>query len=306
MTAEGTVTLMSILQHVRYMKGRAGTRRGFTLLELLAVMAIMAMLTTLAVVSYFSAIRGMARRSASEHFLNSLVQARQRACIDGTRVSLMLFNQPLDYDDQGQPTKVLPSYVVCREFGRITFIKGAYLFDEFSDLKQLFGDETSGNDVYSGSYTGGFRLYNLSKGCWGMVESRVKREDYGSSQTLFATLSSDYDSHMFEDYAFKQIDLAWAKSDNPAQWNVGDSYGIEVSPILNLPKTFYFNELGWDGQSPPAASSLTKIQYVTFGPDGRSMDEGNNTRTVTFRIKSSDPQMRDITYTVQTDGKITD
>ena len=76
-------------------KKAAGTpkraRRGFSLLELLAVMSIMAMLSTLAVTSYFGAIRGMASRGAKKHFQNTLLLARQRACIDGARVRLMAF-----------------------------------------------------------------------------------------------------------------------------------------------------------------------------------------------------------------------
>ena len=59
---------------------------GFSLLELLAVMSIMALLTTLAVTSYFSAVRGMGRRSAVNNLANTLIQARQRACMDNARV----------------------------------------------------------------------------------------------------------------------------------------------------------------------------------------------------------------------------
>ena len=59
-------------------------KRGFTLIELLTVMSIMGMLTTIAVTSYFSAIRGMARRSALKHLADTMVSARQRACMEPT------------------------------------------------------------------------------------------------------------------------------------------------------------------------------------------------------------------------------
>ena len=74
-------------------------KKGFTLVELLTVMAIMAMLSTIAVSSYFTAIRGMARRSALKHLANTFVLARQRACMEGASMSVMIFNEITGYDN---------------------------------------------------------------------------------------------------------------------------------------------------------------------------------------------------------------
>ena len=288
--------------HIRTQTGRGG----FTLLELLAVMAIMALLSTLAVTSYFSAVRGMARRSASEHFLNALTQARQRACIDGAHVSLIVFNQPAGYDNSGDLNQVLPSYVICRELGRVTFVQGNFLFDQFSDLKQLFGvegDNAAGE--YSTSYKSALRLYNLSKGFWVKVNSRVTpRKSFGSSQDLLATATGkiEWDEHRFEDYAFEMFTGNGAKSQGATTWQVGDSYGIEVSSILNLPKTFYFEGLGWDGISKPTSHSLETINYVTFGPDGRSVNKDGSPRSASFDIRSTDTQAGRMTFRVDGNG----
>ena len=278
-------------------------RGGFSLLELLAVMSIVALLATLAVTSWFSAVRGMARRSAAEHFLNTLTQARQQACIDGVRVSLIAFNQPLEYDDNNELKSVLPSYVVCRELGRISYIDGNDLYDEFADLKQLFGETSS--DRYTTDYKGGLRIYNLSKGYWVTVKPSVSLKKYGSEVNLLATVNATYERHQFQDYA---LEMTGERSSGSASWSVGDAYGVEVSPVKNLPKTFFFDELPHRSPDNPtetfSESVLKEVYYVTFGPDGRSVNE-NGTRSVPFTIKSSDKMMKAISYRVETNGKIT-
>lgn len=288
---------------------RATCTRGFTLLELLAVMAIMAMLSTLAVTSYFAAIRGMARRGMSEHFINTLTQARQRACVDGARVSLIIFNQPSGYDSDGNLDRIQPSYVVCRELGRITWAEEEYLFDEFADLKQLFNVETvASSEDYSQDYQGGIRLYNLNRGCWTTVGSRVVRpRDYGNQQHLLATATNKtkWDQHRFEDYAFRLLPATGSsRSANYTPWQIGDSYGIEVTPILNVPKTFYVDGLGWSGQGSPTTDALKKIQHVTFGPDGRVVSGTDGSTSPSFTFRSTDVQVGRVRVSVSNDGSL--
>lgn len=268
---------------------------GFSLLELLAVMSIMALLSTLAVTSYFGAIRGMAGRSARQHFLNSLTQARQRACVDGTRMSLMVFNEPTEYDASGKLAKFAPSYVVCKELGRLSFVSGNFLFDEFSDLKQLFG-ETADSTKVSANYKGGTRLYNLSKGYWVMIKPFVVLKDEGSQGTL---LYSDA-PYAFKSYAFETMTASWAQSSAAQTWEPGDSYGIEVTPIQSLPKGFTFSGL----PNASASDALTRILYVTFAPDGTLYREPGDPSTRTFKIKSSDANVGGASFTVQQDGTI--
>ena len=290
--------------HIRIQTGR---NSGFTLLELLAVMAIMVMLSTLAVTSYFAAIRGMARRGMYEQFMNTLMQARQRATVDGARVSLIIFNLPAGYDNDGNLDRIQPSYVVCRELGRVTFVTGNYLFDEFADLKQLFDVRNdSSSEEYGQSYQGGIRLYNLNRGCWSTVASRVVLpKEYGNEQRLLSktTNKSKWDRHKFEDNAFQFLTAgASSRSANYTAWQTGDAYGIEVTPILNLPKTFYVDGLGWNGQGKPTTSALKEVQHVTFGPDGRSLNENGNPVQRSFTFRSTDEQIGSIRITVNNDG----
>lgn len=264
-------------------------RRGFSLLELLAVMSIMAMLSTLAVTSYFSAIRGMAARGAKKQFQNTLTLARQRACIDGARVSLMAFNDIGSYEDDGTTVKEwVPSYVVCKELGRMSFVSGNYLFDEFSDLKQLFGEEESGAGSSDISRVGGIRLYNLSSGFWSLVKPFVTLRTVGGSN---AELLYSGKTHTFKAYSFERQTGAGSQSSGASAWKVGDAYGIEVAPVQTLPKGFTFEQL---------AQNASAVHFVTFEPEG-SADQAK-----TFTIKGSQAAGGgSFRFMISQEGKIT-
>ena len=295
--------------HPRPVARRASQRRGFSLLELLAVMAIMAMLATLAVSSYFAAVKGMAARSAKRHFENALVSARQRACIDGVRVSLMAFNEIGGFDSSGNidDDKLIACYVICKEIGRLSYVEGDYLFDEFADLKALFGEKSTDSSDrlrVSSTYKGGFRLYNLSQGSWTFVEPHVVLRDMGSansdllySKALYensatrASVANSEKNHAFKAYAFKMQTGSQAKSTGARDWHIGDIYGVEVAPIQNLPKGFKFEELSDDTKD---------VQCVTFEPDGsiRSSQVG-------FTIQGSKASAQErVQFTISKLGKI--
>jgi len=284
-------------------------RRGFSLLELLAVMAIMAMLATLAVSSYFAAVKGMAARSAKRHFENALVSARQRACIDGVRVSLMAFNEG-GFDSKGDidEDKLIACYVICKEIGRLSWASDNYLYDEFSDLKALFGEKvTDASDAMrvSSSYTGGFRLYNLSQGSWTFVEPNVTLKKLGEGNSALLYTKALYDTsstkasvvktertHRFTAYAFKKQTGTDSKLTGAGVWHVGDIYGVEVSPVQNLPKGFKFNELNDDTKK--------DVQCVTFEPDG-SIRGGQVSFTIQGGKASSAERVQ---FTISSLGKI--
>lgn len=278
------------------MKKDSNGKGGFSLLELLAVMAIVAMLSTLAVTSYFSAIRGMGTRTARRNFTNALSMARQRACIDGCRVSLIIFNEVAEFGPDGKVKDLAASYVVCRELGRISFVSGDKLFDEFADLEKLFtGGSSSGSAV--GSVAGAVKIYNLSQGSWALVKPGAVRAKMGSDVEL---LYSD-DTFGFEVYALQRLSGTGLESTGGGTgggtgWTVGDSYGIEVMPVQALPKGFKFNELN---NTLTSDQALTDVEHVTFEPDGTAL-EGK-----TFTVVSSDPNAKGITFSVDKKGLIT-
>lgn len=236
--------------------------RGFTLLELLTVIAIMAMLSMLAVTSYFGAVRGMARRSALKHLANTLVLARQRACMEGARMSVMIFNDVAAYDGEGKEI-IAPSYVICKGIGRITHVGGggSKLYDEFTDLGQLFGYSSEKNE---GGDLSAMRLYNLESGRWMYVRQKVFENS--GFQLLLSTGDFSMPGTMSV-CAFAAIkDL---NKNNSASFHEGDPYGIEVTPVSSLPRGFRFKELG------DKKSDLDKRPIcVTFSPDGSSNISG--------------------------------
>ncbi len=264
------------------------TEYGFSLLELLAVMSIMGLLTTLAVTSYFGAARGMARRGAIKHMVNTLTLARQRACMDNSRVSVVLYNEVsgiLDADSGGTQTAVIPSYVVCKEVGKISLVTGNYLVDEFNALDTMF---TTAKLENSASYKGGFRVYNLSEGGFSFVFPWVV-----NSEAMIQGRQSPYKPRPIADTRINawcfEINRNVPVREDGNQWNVGDSYGVEAAPVQTLPKLFEFKEL---------KDNIASIQVITFLPDGRAL----NSEKIT--ISETRPPMKSTDIDISKEGVI--
>ena len=224
-------------------------------MELLAVMAIMGILSTMAVTGYFSAVRGMTRRRAVSNLMASLTQARQRACIDGTRTALVCYNIKND-PSSTKLESVSPTYVVCKALGRVTSISGNKIGDEFTPLDKIFGVTPPPSATSSFKSFGSRRLYNLSRTGWTDVEVTVELGKY----------SDDLISGLTGEPFLPSPPLLWCFTkasggvDN-ADWKIGDLYGIEVAQSGIFPKNVYFGDLG--------ASSSQQIN-VMFSPDGRA------------------------------------
>lgn len=240
---------------------------GFSLMELLAVMAIMGILSTLAVTGYFSAVRSMARRRAVSNLMAALMQARQRACIDGTRTSLVCYNVKSEATSTDLKT-ITPTYVVCKALGRVTSIAGGKIGDEFTPLDTIFnmGDSNFGSR----------RLYNLSRTGWTDVTAFVERDAYIGQ--MISPISGDN---------FQNPELLWCFKKAPsgvdnAGWEVGDMYGVDVSPPASFPKNVFF------GGNLSGGNNTAQIN-VMFYPDGRAKpsnievvaQDGKNIATIT-------------------------
>jgi type IV pilus assembly protein PilE len=207
-------------------------RRGFSLMELLAVMAIMGILATVAVTGYFSAVRSMTRRRAVSNFVATLQQARQRACIDGTRMAVVCYPE----NTQGT-TPQASLYVVCKALGRVTSITGGQIGDEFTPLDSIFGaasDDKEKNEDYA---FGSRRIYNLStdKAGFLQVEGTVKPGDFG---VLESGLTGEALSNTNRTLLWCFVPSGGGA--NTANFQIGDLYGIEASPVASLPKNIYF------------------------------------------------------------------
>ncbi|MDD4621790.1 MAG: type II secretion system protein [Kiritimatiellae bacterium] len=271
-------------------------RSGFSLLELLAVMSIMAMLSTVAVTGYFSAVRGMARRSAVKHLVNTLVLARQRACLEGARISVMLYNENTGDDEQGSAA-VVPSYVVCKEIGTISNISGDRLIDEFETLGKFFD---LGGQAMSGSMGEmlSMRLYNMTVGGWWEVKPWVE-EKYGlvtgrdSAYDLARNLTpKPYDLPVYVFTKNQQVTSQRRPANEPpGGWRVGHSYGIEAVPVNSLPRGILFDDLDERVDRPAIC--------ITFRPDGSAE------QAETVRLVEKNPPKRGLSISVsRNDGTI--
>jgi prepilin-type N-terminal cleavage/methylation domain-containing protein len=243
------------MENVKTMKHKR--IRGFSLMELLAVMAIMAILSTMAITGYFSAVRGMTRRRAVSNLMASLTQARQRACIDGTRTALVCYNVKSDAASS-DITTVSPTYVICKALGRVTSYAGGKIGDEFTPLDKIFGVKPPPSQSSSTIYNsfGSRRLYNLSRTGWTDVEVTVESGAY--NEDLLSGLTGK--PFLPAPTLLWCFTKAQGGVDN-ADWRIGDLYGIDVSQPGIFPKNVYFGDLG--------ASSSQQIN-VMFYPDGRA------------------------------------
>ena len=257
------------------MKRNRTRESGFSLLELLAVMSIMALLTTLAVTSYFSAVRGMGRRSAVNNLANTLIQARQRACMDSARVSVVIYNEVKGTEAED----ITPAYVICKAVGRITYYVNNKLVDEYTALETIFSTDSLGS-----SYKGALKLYNLTRGGVSYVYPWVQAYPLRNHASAYTD-----EVYTINAYAF-EINPHIPAREGGNVWEVGDSYGVEAAPVQTMPRGFFVDNIG---------VSQTEVEFVTFLPDGRALSQ------TTITIGERRPPNKSVSMTVSTDGSIT-
>jgi hypothetical protein len=238
----------------------------------------------MAVTSYFAAARGMARRGAIKHLVNTLTLARQRACMDNARVSVVLYNQVsgiVDADLGGTEKAVIPSYVVCKEVGKVTMFSSPHIIDEFNALDTVFSTDSTRSD--------GFKLYNLTEGgisyVYSYVENMAKASKINGRDSPYKHRDSN-DEEKINAWAFK---INSSVSTFTVNWNVGDSYGIEAAPVQTLPRSFEIQSLG---------SDYKKIVVITFLPDGRAL------ASKTITVAETRKPLLSSSITVSDKGKI--
>ena len=149
------------------------TKKGFTLLELLAVMAIMMIMATIAITAYKYLVTGVGISGSLAHLTQSLKLARQQAIMQGKNAYVVFYQ-----DTNSVPAKSW--YVTCLGQGTKThggggdrlidayngdmehLVSGVILFNLSSD-KASFSDITTVRP--SGTPTGAFEIVT-SDGIW--------------------------------------------------------------------------------------------------------------------------------------------
>ena len=278
-------------------------KSAFTLVELMVVIGLMAMLGTISVTGYFAAARGMSDRGAVEDTRAMIRQAMQVCAIDQTPTAVLFYNHQTEI---GAPETSVGSAVVIKMVGRISYVDGDVIVDEFADWNQscpvaTAGQNNSGNDK-------GVRFYRMmdlnqvGKGidqCSSLVSTAVEPitlnteymlasgrqvgdfcndfEKRGADNKKFSGTSYDNGNNQRWGHRLRTKDIAW---------KAGDAYGVEIGS-LDLPKGYIYNN--------KRPSSSGKIQSVnagalTFVPDRSNTqtgvkDNGTSPSIWAFRAK---------------------
>jgi len=175
--------------------------------------------------------------------------------------------------------------VLCREIGRVSFVRSGLIADEFTEIDKIFGTAS-----YGTSYRGSIRLYNLSEGKWSNVYPWVEPYELSSRYSASGNPQMNENGYVLNVFAFREN--ANAPNKKNASWEIGDRYGIEAAPMGTLPRNFQFSQL-----SSSDATPLT----VTFSPDGTAKVTGG---TTTFRIIEMQPPNKHADIKVKTTGDV--
>ena len=227
-------------------------KRAFTLVELLVTMGLMAMLATIAIVGYYSAVRGMTERGAKQDVVSLLRLAQQRALVDEVPTAVFFMNQKLRDEniDTGEAQRIVGIAVAVRMSGRISMIRGNTLIDEYSDW--LYSFPPIGT---SSAKQGTMRLYRLvesgsGSSCFSIVEDHVTSVGLDTEELVMTGVSTNN----LVVYGFKII--------SGASWKVGDPYGFEIAS-LQLPAGYVFG----GGTIPTEIGDVKPAQHYFFFPD---------------------------------------
>ena len=265
------------------------TRRAFTLLELLVVIAIMGLLGSISIGGYRAMQRGMEERGVMQNANQFIRAAYQRAQIDRQPVAIYFWNETLQKESDTDILVVVGKAVAVRRSGRLSYVQGNFLGDEFGDLRfnRLVTDEdneSNSNASESDTDDSGVYLYRIN-GNEGNQPLRSKiaktTRKLLLSEPLLAGLSAQADNSIpaaiknleaenadIECYAYRLIDK------NGVEWKVGDAYGFEFAEI-QLPKNYIFGSNYSQSDSSPIAGEQV-IRFKVSQNSGSGANQGTD------------------------------
>ncbi len=258
--------------------------RGFTLIELLLVVAIMGLMGTAAVGGYRAMQRGMEERGVMQNVNQFIRSAYQRAQMDRVPVAVYFWNETLREETENDTLIVVGKAVAVRRAGRLSEVQGAYLYDEFGDLRfQRFSldedTEILGNGP-SGDADNGMFLYPMNGTRDGTSMSRSVVAQNAVRQNVGVTLLSNGEQAQVEAYSFQVLDPGGVT------WRRGDGYGLEFAEI-QLPHNYIFG----GSYSRRASSPVTEVKKLLFKPGTNtgSGSQGGTTGDATVQVSSLRP-----------------
>lgn len=260
---------------------KLGCRAAFTLIELLVVIGLMAMLGTVSITSYFAAVRGMANRAVREDTISLIRLARTTCLIDQTPTAVLFYNQWTQTGDREESEGTSAGAAVAiKMVGRISYVKGNVIVDEFADWNQSCptvraSDNNSPSDK-------GVRFYHMSDiskmergidDCSSIVSTAVEPVKFDDEYMIASgrqvhSFCTTYKKNADDNEKFSGVDSEngnnhrWGhrvKNANGITWKIGDAYGVEIGS-LRLPKGFIY------GTSSPKSMKIDGAPSIAFDP----------------------------------------
>ena len=239
-------------------------KRGFTLLELLVVVGIMGFLGTASIAGYNALQRGMTERSVTAIAATLLRAAQERAYVDRQPTAVFCYNRLLKEPSGSEENGVVVGVMTAiRRAGRISFVRGNMLYDEFADLDTTYEAAEDENDAKKG---GSFRLFrfgggNMNQMEYAIVSDRVVLNEEAEMVTLFSGVAGGGNQTNLMASAFCDLGGGTASG-----WQVGDGYALEFAET-QLPPGYIFGT-----QVPNRAGDIKEIKTILFSPDSTSTE----------------------------------
>ena len=239
-------------------------KKAFTLLELLVVVGIMGLLGTAATNSYTALVRGMKERSAVAAASGLLRAARERANVDRVPTAVFCDTRLIKAPNSEENGVAAGVMTAVRRSGRLSYVSGNYLYDEFADLDHTYEAEDREADLKKG---GGVRLFrfggiNMSDMRYSIVSDRV----FTDNQTQVTIFSGTEGNGPTTNILLKSF-YDMKTSARQATWRAGDAYAFEFNEI-QLPDGMIF---GSSVPSDPSRDELVKV--VVFDPENPNDNE---------------------------------
>ena len=251
-----------------------GERRdkAFTLIELVAVMGIIVALALLVVGGYSGMSRAIASSQGARQVQDTLLLARQTACVSGVRVYFYILDEE--------------EYLLCRKMGTCS---------KDSD-KPSTSDHPYGSNVYA--------LYDYYSDLGGFVNAADREAQQNMSNDIKKKMA--YSSILFElptgsglNDSPKYATLLGVTNNTPgwivyykergdggnptSMFKTGKNFGLALLPIRSLPKGFEFpeEEVGKFLYFEPTGASGGKLDTIHIRE--AALPDADHTQTVTIK-----------------------
>ena len=242
-------------------------RAGFTLLELLIVITMMIFITTVTVMNYSGAMRAAGYSAVSNDVFSSLLQARQRACLDNKPVYFYLLDGT--------------NYVLQEALGTV-----AHIDPIDTAYPSMLGSKVFYDPYFDASaFSSNTPLIDIDRPGTGAIVWMVQAGN-NMQMTNPVTLA-------LYPIAACMLHVTNNLSCDFSHWQEGDHYGASLFAPQMLPKGFVFT---------PDPLTLSQTQrLVLFQADG-SVDTTDYLSQLVVQEVISGKQMK---FTISSNGKIT-